>query len=73
MINWLWDILGYNDAGKPDVVRSSVWPKLRAEHLKREPACAVCGKTDGATPHHVKPVHLFPELELYESNLITLC
>ena len=72
-MTWLWNLLGYNEAGKPHVERSSKWPKLRAEHLKREPKCAVCGKMDNATPHHVKPVHLFPELELDQDNLITLC
>lgn len=53
--------------------RSSHWAKVRAEHLEREPACAVCGSTKGLQVHHVQPFHLHPEFELDPANLITLC
>src|SRR3990167_7286052 len=53
--------------------RSSEWPKTRAKHLKKEPVCAICSKNDELNVHHKKPFHLFPELELEESNLTTLC
>ena len=53
--------------------RSSHWPKVRKEHLEREPKCAWCGGTSNLEVHHVKPFHLHPELELEQSNLITLC
>lgn len=52
--------------------RSSHWPKVEHEHVKLHPACAGCGFTH-VEVHHVKPFHLFPELELDETNLITLC
>lgn len=42
-------------------------------HLELFPICAACGEADGLEVHHRKPVHLFPELELEPSNLITLC
>jgi hypothetical protein len=53
--------------------RSSKWPKVRKKHLEKNPCCALCGATSKLNVHHIKPYHLFPELELEESNLITLC
>jgi hypothetical protein len=55
------------------VKRSSLWPKVRKEYLKKHPACECCGGKNSLEVHHEKPVHLFPELELEESNLMTLC
>ena len=63
----------------PDIYgRSGKWPRVRAEHLKREPACAACGKTEDLEVHHIIPVAEAlrlgkPELELDPENLITLC
>lgn len=53
--------------------RSSQWPRVRAEHLKKFPYCAVCGGNKMIEVHHKQPFHLKPELELEPSNLITLC
>ena len=53
--------------------RSSKWPTVRAAHLKRQPACAACGCTSPVEVHHIRPFHLFPEMELDPANLITLC
>lgn len=58
---------------KNDEGRSPFWPKLRAEHLKGQPACRACGCKDHLEVHHLLPVHLHPELEMDPSNLITLC
>lgn len=57
-----------------DEKRSGHWPKVRAEHLAKQPACVVCGH-DGerVNVHHIRPFHLHPELELDPNNLITLC
>jgi 5-methylcytosine-specific restriction endonuclease McrA len=41
--------------------------------MKNEPACAICGSTNDLQVHHILPYHLFPDLELVETNLITLC
>jgi 5-methylcytosine-specific restriction endonuclease McrA len=71
-------------AGKPDHgaltakrhghERSSEWPRVEKEHLRREPACAACGyRGKGLKVHHIKPFHLHPNLELDPNNLITLC
>ena len=53
--------------------RSSKWPRVRREHLAREPRCQWCGAKSKLEIHHVKSFHLFPELELNPENLITLC
>ncbi|MDE2470911.1 MAG: HNH endonuclease [Bradyrhizobium sp.] len=53
--------------------RSGEWPKVRAEHLKANPTCAVCGSETGLEVHHIRPFHLHPNLELEPTNLVTLC
>ena len=53
--------------------RSSKWPAVRKLHLGRCPSCAACGSRENAEVHHVVPFHVAPELELADSNLITLC
>ncbi len=53
--------------------RSSEWPKVRANHLKKHPTCEVCGGIRKIEVHHIKPFHLNSELELDENNLISLC
>jgi hypothetical protein len=54
-------------------VRSPKWANVRKEHLNNYGTCAACGRDKKLEVHHIKPVHLFPELELNPSNLITLC
>ena len=58
---------------KPKAKRSGKWPYARRKHLKTEPACQWCGQTTHLQVHHIKPYHLFPELELVPDNFITLC
>ena len=55
--------------------RSKKWRKVRQAHLKKYPQCVVCGSRDKKRNqvHHIIPFHIKPELELDESNLITLC
>lgn len=61
--------------------RSGLWPKVRAEHLRREPTCAACGRSKDLEVHHILPYHEHPELELddgkdgtgKDGNLISLC
>lgn len=55
------------------VRRSDKWPAVRDAHLKRSPSCVCCGRRTDLNVHHVKPYHLFPELELDDGNLVTLC
>lgn len=53
--------------------RSPGWSKVRNEYLKNNKCCAACGTTSGLEVHHIKPVHIFPDLELDQDNLVTLC
>lgn len=53
--------------------RSPGWRGVRAEHLRKNPTCALCGGTETIEVHHIKPFHLKPKLELDPNNLITLC
>ena len=53
--------------------RSPKWPSLQRKHLKLYPKCEACETTLGLNVHHVKPFHLYPDLELDPKNLITLC
>lgn len=53
--------------------RSQKWASVRKKHLKEHPFCAACGNNKSLSVHHRAPYHLFPDLELVEDNLITLC
>jgi 5-methylcytosine-specific restriction protein A len=55
--------------------RSRKWPALQKKHIAEEPTCAACGTSKRLTVHHIRPVHLWPELEEKDSSeqLITLC
>lgn len=53
--------------------RSPHWPSVRNNWLKTYPACFCCMKKTKLNVHHIKPFHLYPDLELDENNLVTLC
>jgi 5-methylcytosine-specific restriction endonuclease McrA len=53
--------------------RSSKWASLRATFLKDNPRCESCDSDSSLEVHHIKPFHIHPELELDQSNLLTLC
>jgi len=55
------------------ITRSSMWPKVRKYFLQGNNYRAVCNKKKGVEVHHIKPFHLFPELELDSGNLMALC
>ena len=65
----------HGDAFHPACMgRAPGWASLSKRWLREHPRCARCNRLDHANvPHHKKPVHLWPELELDEGNLITLC
>lgn len=66
MFSWFRDRL----FGSP---RSGKWPRVRKEHLEREPLCVACGRRKDIEVHHVVPFHEDPSLELEPSNLISVC
>ena len=59
--------------GKPKCLRSPRWDDVRDAHVAKHPTCAACGSTTHLQVHHIKPFHLFRELELDPTNLLTLC
>jgi hypothetical protein len=70
------------EAARHSLKRSSEWPRVEKEHLKRQPHCVACkpGTNPGAglQVHHIFPFHYCvalgrPDLELGDRNLITLC
>ena len=58
-------------------LRSNKWASVRAEHLKKFPACAICNKQSSLlnplNVHHCIPFNVDKSLELNPENLITLC
>lgn len=56
--------------GKP---RSSRWPRVREEAIRRTPYCIACGRSKDLEAHHIRPFHLQPELELDLDNICVLC
>ena len=65
-------VIGYADPIFGGTPRSSQWKKVRNDFLARFPDCEACG-VEAEIVHHILPYHLKPELELDESNFITLC
>ena len=59
--------------GKPKHLRSPQWDDVRDAHVEKHPTCAACGSATHLQVHHIKPFHLFRELELDPTNLLTLC
>lgn len=54
--------------------RAGAWPRVRREHLSKEPNCVVCGRRPSRPEvHHVQSYHEHPELELDPDNLATVC
>ncbi len=53
-------------------LRSGKWPAVRRAKLLVTPTCAATGLKTELEVHHIKPFHLFPELELEPTNLIVL-
>lgn len=61
------------DPASLGAARSSKWNKIRDEFLGRNPLCSVCERKNDLIVHHQKPFHIYPDLELRESNLVVLC
>lgn len=71
-------LINYSSIQKPvttevGAARSPKWETVRRHYIKSHGECEACGTRVGLNVHHIKPFHLFPELELDQSNLITLC
>ena len=53
--------------------RSKLWPRTRKVYILKNKECFVCNGTKKLEVHHIKPYHIYPELELVDTNFITLC
>lgn len=53
--------------------RSPKWRALQKSFLIKNNECAACGSKKQLQVHHILPFDDYPELELQENNLITLC
>lgn len=53
--------------------RSSLWKKVRNNHLTKFPTCAACGRKEDLEVHHIIPYQVDSSRELDPDNLITLC
>lgn len=53
--------------------RSPQWRTVRNKYIKAHPECEACGSREDLNVHHIRPFSTHPELELVESNLVTLC
>jgi len=51
--------------------RGSLWHKVRAEAIRRQPFCAICGTMRTLHVHHIVPYRL--TFDNSQSNLIPLC
>lgn len=69
----MFNFLGFGDKRLRYAIRSPKWPTVRKQHLAIYPNCAACGRNKKVEVHHIKPVHLHPELELDPDNLLSLC
>jgi 5-methylcytosine-specific restriction endonuclease McrA len=68
-------MLGWLLNRRPDdygVPRSGQWPRVRREHLARQPVCQACGRSKTLEVHHIQPLQDGGG-ELDPLNLITLC
>ena len=74
-MDWLWRLLKIGDYAEERClggVRSSHWPAVRKEHLRKHPHCAITGDFKDVEVHHCVPFNENPALELDPENLITL-
>ncbi len=55
------------------LTRSSKWPSFIKKIKKEVGRCAVCAKRKGLEGHHIRPFHIYPDLELNPDNITILC
>ena len=72
-MSWLGELLGATAHWWGKSQRSGRWPALRDKFIRHNPYCAACGRTESLEAHHVVPFQEDRQLELVESNLISLC
>lgn len=59
---------------KTDEIRNSrEYRIIKAQHLRNNPRCIICGAIKGRVVHHKNNMSYFPELTCDLENLVTLC
>jgi hypothetical protein len=66
-------LVGLTVYAAPPNPRSGRWEAVRNRYLQAHTACEACGSGKKLNVHHVLPFEYFPEKELDDGNLITLC
>lgn len=54
-------------------LKSKEWKLLRAQHLKSEPCCVLCGSSEKIVVHHILYRRFYSKHKLDIWNLATLC
>ncbi len=70
MINWIRDL--FDPAVFGGRRRSKHWRRVRNEHIKKFPLCAVTGSKKKVEVHHIEDFSSNPVRELDPTNLISL-
>ena len=68
-MNWLLNL--FREDREFGAIRSSGWANFRKTYIKDK--CEVCGAKYFLELHHIIPFWVSPELELFPSNVVTLC
>lgn len=58
---------------KKRITRSTHWRMVERKHLAIHAHCQACGGACRLQVHHIVPFHVNPSMELWPSNLVTLC
>lgn len=53
--------------------RHKNWRRFRKEYVKKNPKCIVCGSKKNLEVHHILKFSDYPQFELKNDNLATLC
>lgn len=67
------EIIGYGMRIIFGAKRDPRWDKLRDKVVAEAGECQACNSRRNLEAHHKTPVHVWPEGELVEDNLIVLC
>lgn len=49
------------------------WQEFSREFRRKNPKCQACGSLAEVEAHHIRPVSYYPDLEMVEANLMSLC
>jgi len=59
--------------GTLSISQSWEMTKVKRAHILANPQCEICGYRENLEAHHIRPLHLFPNLYCTKENFVTLC